>query len=408
LLHAKNCDILQDTRKSYIIYRRGQGDARVYHIGFWDEDHGSYRVRRSADKLIRELGERARHLSPTRKAEVDAAARMALEQGIIRWGSETLVDYLASFWAPGSLYLERQVAQEKTLSVAYVHNSYHCIRQYVLPWLKEQGKENLSLVRVTTELLEALLAHLRHSGLGASRVNSIRKAIGVALGEAERLGLLPANPVRRIQPLPDRPPRREILSLEEVRVFFAQSCPDRRYLAANLLAATTGMRLGEIRGLQIEDLRPGYIHVCHNWQNAEGLKLPKWGSVRDVPLPARTEAMLQELSATNPWRNAFIFWGYRRDRPVSATMITRTYRTVLAASGIPETERCRRHLTFHAWRHWYNSMMRGKVEDHVLRLLTGHATEAMTEHYTELPAETIRRVGELAEGLIILGASEAG
>ena len=45
-------------------------------------------------------------------------------------------------------------------------------------------------------------------------------------------------------------------------------------------------------------------------------------------------------------------------------------------------------------------MMHGKVEDHILRRLTGHTDEAIPERYTALPAEAIQKVGELAEGLI--------
>jgi integrase len=110
--------------------------------------------------------------------------------------------------------------------------------------------------------------------------------------------------------------------------------------------------------------------------------------------------MLRGLASINPWRDGFVFWGNRRDKPISTTMIERTYKATTAAMGIPEEERRRRRLSFHTWRHWYNSMMRGKVEDHVLRQLVGHTGEAMTERYTALPAETIKRVGELAEGLI--------
>jgi integrase len=387
-------------RKPYIVYRRHQGDVRVYQVGFWDEATSGYRIRRSADSLIRELGALAAHLSPTRKAEAEEAARMALQRGLTRRGTDNLGDYLETFWAPASSYLERQAARERSPSAGYIRNSRAAVRQHVLPWLRAQGKAELPLARITSGLLEDLLAHLRRSGLASSRVNSVRKAVAVALGEAERLGLLASNPARRVKPLPERAPRREILSLEEIRRFFALDWPDRRHLAANLLAATTGLRLGEIRGLRVEDLRPGYLHVCHNWQDGEGLKPPKWGSIRDVPLPARVEVMLRGLASTNPWRSGFVFWGDRRDRPLSGSTIDRFYREAVVAMGIPEAERRRRHLTFHAWRHWYNSMMRGKVADHVLRRLTGHATEAMTERYTALPAETIRRVGELAEGLI--------
>jgi len=387
-------------RKPYIIYKRAQADGRVYHVAFWDEERSSYRIRRSADKLIRGLGEKARHLSPTRKSEVDAAARMALAEGLPLRSAETLLGYLEGFWLPGSAYILKREARDRHLSKRYTETLAAQIARYVKPYLEAKGKARLPISRMTASLLEGLIQWMRSEGKSATLINQVRKAVAVPIAEAWRNGLIVANPAAQVEKLPEKKPRREILSLEEVRAFFSCRWTDRRYLAANLLAATTGMRLGEVRGLQTEDIRPGYIHVCRNWQDGEGLKAPKWGSVRDVPLPARTEAMLRELAGANPWRNAFVFWGNLRDRPISATMIERSYKLTLDAIGIPEAERRRRKLSFHAWRHWYNSMMRGKVEDHILRRLTGHTNEAMTERYTALPAETIQKVGELAEDLL--------
>ena len=50
--------------------------------------------------------------------------------------------------------------------------------------------------------------------------------------------------------------------------------------------------------------------------------------------------------------------------------------------GITHQEREERNITFHSWRHFYNSLMRGKIHDAKLRRLTGHKTLEMTEHYT--------------------------
>jgi integrase len=67
---------------------------------------------------------------------------------------------------------------------------------------------------------------------------------------------------------------------------------------------------------------------------------------------------------------------------------------------IPDAERRRRGLTFHSWRYWYNSMLRGRVPDHALRALTGHHSEAMTERYTEITADQRREIARLANGLV--------
>jgi integrase len=59
----------------------------------------------------------------------------------------------------------------------------------------------------------------------------------------------------------------------------------------------------------------------------------------------------------------------------------------LATIGINEEKRKARAITFHSWRHFLNSVIRGRVPDEKLRLMTGHQTEKMTENYTHLLEE---------------------
>ena len=56
----------------------------------------------------------------------------------------------------------------------------------------------------------------------------------------------------------------------------------------------------------------------------------------------------------------------------------------LSKIDISDEEPVQRGLTFHAHRHFFNSLMRGKIADFKLQRLTGHRTEAMVEHYTHL------------------------
>ena len=46
-----------------------------------------------------------------------------------------------------------------------------------------------------------------------------------------------------------------------------------------------------------------------------------------------------------------------------------------------------RNLSFHAWRHFYNTMLRGHIPDYALRKLTGHQNEEMTDRYSAITEE---------------------
>ena len=376
-------------RQPYILYKRRAGlkqsAGKQYYAAFWDAERHVYGRRRATGQ--------------TSIAAARAQAAKWLAEGVPLRDSQTFLGYLLGFWQPDSPYLRRKAARGRILSAAYLRNGRSAIEQHVKLFLEAQGLARLPLSKATAGILEDLVLHLQESGLGASRANSVLNAVAVPLAEAVRLGLLLRNPATSVERLPDRPPTREILSLGEVRAFFALSWQDPRLLAASLTAATTGLRLGEIRGLQTEDVQSGYLRVQHNWQDGEGLKAPKWGSKRDVPLPARTEGALHALIDSNPWGDGFVFYGVRRGCPPDRKTITNAFIDGLSRIGICEEVRRRRGLTFHSWRHFYNSMLRGQLPDHALRALTGHRSEAMTDRYTTLTDEQRRAAAALSSRL---------
>jgi integrase len=379
-------------RNEYILYRRASGGkgGKVFYVAFWDAEAQRYTNRRSTGK--------------TAEGEADNQARRWLKDGVPLRKGHTFYGHLEEFWEPGSPYLKRKAGRGKVFSAAYVENARRGIEKYVLPWLDGANRRRLPIEGVTAQLLEDLIAYLSSTGLGPSRVNGIVKAVRVVLSEAHRLGEIQENPAKRVEKLADKPPARDLLTAEEVRKIFAPEWKDKRYRAANLLAATTGMRLGEIRGLQAGDIVGDEIRVCHNWQDREAdgekLKAPKWGSTRKVPVPSRTLEALHELVGSNPWGDGFVFWGHTRGKPPSTTVIEDSFYAALRAIGITEEQRKSRGLSFHQWRHWFNSVLRGRVSDHALRLLTGHSSEAMQDHYTEITDEQRREVKLLAEGLV--------
>jgi integrase len=68
-------------------------------------------------------------------------------------------------------------------------------------------------------------------------------------------------------------------------------------MAGNLLSATTGMRQGEVLTLRGGNIGEAVLNVSHSWSPADGLKSPKNGETRKVPLlPEVREALLAVLA----------------------------------------------------------------------------------------------------------------
>jgi integrase len=93
----------------------------------------------------------------------------------------------------------------------------------------------------------------------------------------------------------------------------------------------------------------------------------------------------------------FVFFGSTRNLPLSNEVILRTLYKVFEKIGITPENRRERNITFHSWRYFYNSLLRGRIHDSKLQRLTGHKTDEMTEHYTRFNIDDFRDVKAIQE-----------
>jgi integrase len=401
-------------REPYILYRRPDSarDGKVYSVAFWDAETGKYVGRRSVGSLVDEI----RAALPGGTSPITkAGARRIVDAWLqdhspapVRGQVTTLAAYLQSFWADNGQYAESLKSRGRTISLEYLANNRRNITNYVIPWIRLSAN-GLALRDVTAGHLEALIMHLRKQTaktgtrdgkqtdtgrpLSARTVNAIRQAVSVPLGEATRLGLIRDNPSARAPKLAEHPAVRGVPTLAEAKAILSGPWADPRAHAASLLAATTGMRLGEVRGLMADAIGSDEIDIRQSWSDKEGGKDPKYRSFRTVPAPTYVIAVLHKVAEGNPWGSGFVFCSLRRrDNPVDSATIQRGFRQARAAAGIP----LERGVTFHSWRHFYNSQMRDRIPDHALRQLTGHRSEAMTEKYSHITEESRAAAAELA------------
>jgi integrase len=71
------------------------------------------------------------------------------------------------------------------------------------------------------------------------------------------------------------------------------------------------------------------------------------------------------------------------------------------AIGIDEKERQRRLLTFHSWRHFFNTMLvMADISGSKLRSVTGHSSEEMTDYYTHFDTKKFTEIITVQENLL--------
>jgi integrase len=175
------------------------------------------------------------------------------------------------------------------------------------------------------------------------------------------------------------------------------------------------MRQGEVLAIRGRDIGEGVLNVAHSWSAADGLKTPKNGETRKVPLlPEVREALLAVLAGNPhtdiPEAERFVFWGTAPERPrVDGGFMLDALHDELTAMGIDWRER---NIVFHSWRHFYAARMADiEAADKVSRI-TGHKSRAVFDAYADHVTEAaIADMGKAAAAVfagVLAGAALAG
>jgi integrase len=146
------------------------------------------------------------------------------------------------------------------------------------------------------------------------------KAGKTALGWAYQEGMISTNSADGLLRFSGESKKRGVLTFQEVALVFEVKWSDSRAYTANLLAVTTGLRSGEVLALRKSDIgvNENILFVRHSWAYTDGLKSPKNGEERKVPLLPEVREQLLELLKENPHEGdePFIFYGMMKDKPM--------------------------------------------------------------------------------------------
>lgn len=328
------------------------------------------------------------------------AARKAaamLASGVVAEADNPFVlDFIDSTWRMDSAYVKGRALRGMIISERYIDDSRRIAHRIFGKALK-----GLRMGDLTPGKLEAAILEAAEAGYGPRTVNLAIQSIRVPYNWYCREHRL-ANALAGVRKLAEHPKERGTLSAAEVARIVAIEDESPRAKAAVLLAALCGLRLGEVRGLQWEDIdeERGLIEVRHNAPtNCDTVKAPKWGSVRTVPAP---QAVLDALALCKAMPEAkgssFVIYNQaKKDKPVEEVTIMRGLHRILERLALGEkyataTKKEKfealaafkaRNITLHALRHTFVSLTRAAgVPDFAVMRLAGHKTASMMENYS--------------------------
>lgn len=316
-------------------------------------------------------------------AEREHQAR--IRGGITIKTQPTVREFIAKF-----LEYQASHARPGTIENQTIH-----LEQHVIPRL---GKLRLdTLKRLHVDELKVLWAK---QGAAPRTVNGRLDTIRRMLAVAEEWGYLAAVPRIKAVKVPKDTPR--YLTGPEAALLLTHAEPQWRSMI--LIGLRTGLRIGEIRGLQWGDLdeRTRSLQIRRTEPGRPDLPAngPKGGRERTIPLTPDALACLLEMRPADPPRDLWIWPAllYRRRpgeiiraargsdviRARSTSGCFHGIRAAVIAAGLPEPTPDDA-IAWHTLRHTFASwlVLRGEPLTTVQTLL-GHASVKQTERYSHL------------------------
>jgi len=316
-----------------------------------------------------------------------------------RGGNLIFAKYAENWWIWDKCEYVKFRLSRRELTRNYINSGRVNLKKHILPYF---GKMRLDTI--TSYDIEKWLLGFASRGLSNQTANMNLTFLNIMLTDAIRRKMLDNNPGINVAPLKKDSRVRDILTVSEVGSIFDKESIEKLwkkkiYYLANLLSACTGMRVSEILAVRKEVLFDGYIYVSEQYHHKYGLLPTKTKETRQVPVPPELQKELEILSMEHGGKYIFSSNGGRT--PVCMQSLNTSFKQAITIIGISKEDQRKRNLCFHGWRHFFNTTMRtNDISDGKLKKLTGHRSQAMTEHYTHFKVGDFQDVQKIQEKIL--------
>lgn len=228
--------------------------------------------------------------------------------------------------------------------------------------------------------------------------------------------LIVANPAERVQAPKARKPKRRSYDDEQTKILLENlellSIEDTKYKVAIILTIFTGVRLGELMGLEWQDvdLKNGIISINRSSQYLSDMgvftKTPKTeSSIREIAIPEFIISLLEEYKLWYEeqksiygelWTNSDRLFVQADGKPMHPSSISKWFVRYVSTIGLPV-------INFHGLRHTNASLLVAQnVDIAVISARLGHAQISTTlDFYVHPLLSHNRKAGHALENLLL-------
>ena len=228
--------------------------------------------------------------------------------------------------------------------------------------------------------------------------------------------LIVANPAERVQPPKARKPKRRSYDDEQTKILLENlellSSEDTKYKVAIILTVFTGVRLGELMGLEWQDVdfKNGIISINRSSQYLSDIgvftKVPKTeSSIREIAIPEFIISLLEEYKLWYEeqksiygelWTNSDRLFVQVDGKPMHPSTISKWFVKYVGQIGLPV-------INFHGLRHTNASLLVAQnIDIAVISARLGHAQISTTlDFYVHPLLSHNRKAGYALENLLL-------
>jgi integrase len=228
--------------------------------------------------------------------------------------------------------------------------------------------------------------------------------------------LIVANPAERVQPPKARKPKRRSYDDEQTKILLENlellSSEDTKYKVAIILTVFTGVRLGELMGLEWQDVdfKNGIISINRSSQYLSDMgvftKVPKTeSSIREIAIPEFIISLLEEYKLWYEeqksvygelWTNSDRLFVQADGKPMHPSTISKWFVKYVGQIGLPV-------INFHGLRHTNASLLVAQnIDIAVISARLGHAQISTTlDFYVHPLLSHNRKAGYALENLLL-------
>ena len=228
--------------------------------------------------------------------------------------------------------------------------------------------------------------------------------------------LIVSNPAERVQAPKARKPKRKSYDDEQTKILLENleqlSIEDTKYKVAIILTVFTGVRLGELMGLEWQDIdfKNGIISINRSSQYLSDMgvftKTPKTeSSIREIAIPEFIISLLEEYKLwyeeqksiyDELWANSDRLFVQSDGKPMHPSTISKWFVKYVAQIGLPV-------INFHGLRHTNASLLVAQnIDIAVISARLGHAQISTTlDFYVHPLLSHNRKAGYALENLLL-------